>query len=132
MVADIIEYINMINLYAHQQALLNKNPAKYLIAHSTGTGKTISVLSLAQKNKVTALIIVPKALKENWNRQIQSFDPQHKVVTKEEFKRDHLKLEAYRAIIVDECHTFASMSSQLSKSLDKYIKRTNPQFIWLL
>lgn len=119
-------------LYNHQQRILNLNPKKYLIAHSTGTGKTITALSLAEKNNQIALIIVPKALKENWKRAIAKFNPAHMIVSKEEFRRDWNIINNFQAIIIDEAHYFANEKSQLTKSLRKYIKKYTPQYLWLL
>lgn len=120
----------MINLYNHQKRIVDLNPSKYLIAHGTGTGKTFTSLSLAHKNAETALIIVPKALKENWARAIVSFNADHKIVSKEEFRRDWDILPRYNAIILDEFHFFANLKSQLSKSLNKYKKKHSPKYIW--
>lgn len=119
-------------LYNHQQALVDKNPARHLLCHGCGTGKTITALALAQKNKSTALIVVPKSIKEKWGRDILEWNPSHKIVTKEEFRRDWDTYGPYKALIVDECHAFASMKSNMSKSMDKYIKKYKPKHIWLL
>lgn len=119
-------------LFAHQQRLLDKNPKRCLIAHDTGTGKTITVLSLAEKNKAVALVIVPKALKENWGRAVSNFSLPHKIVSKEEFRRDWESLPRYAAVIIDEAHFFANEKSLLSKALRKYTKAHKPSFIWLL
>jgi len=118
------------NLYAHQKRILDLNPRRYLIAHSTGTGKTITSLALAKANGTTALIVCPKALKENWRRQIQPFNPKHLVISKEELRRDWDSLSQFNAIIIDEFHFFANLKSQLSKALQKYIKKHNPTFVW--
>ena len=116
--------------YAHQKLLLDLNPARYLIAHECGTGKTQTSLFLAQKNNETALIIAPKALKENWKRAIKYFNDQHLIISKEEFRRDWDKLQKYNCIIVDEFHFFANLKSQLSKSLLKYNKKHNPTYVY--
>lgn len=116
--------------YAHQQRILNKNPQKYLIAHACGLGKTQTALFLAEKNNVDALIIVPKALKENWMRACAPFSQNHRIVTKEEFRRDWEDLAHYNCLIIDEFHYFANLKSQLSKALGYYIKTNNPTFIW--
>lgn len=122
----------MPTLYDHQKKLVNKNPHKHLIAHDTGTGKTITALSLAQKNDQIALIIVPKALKASWERQIKDFNPYHMVVSKEEFRRDWDIIPDFQAVIVDEAHFFANEKSQMSKALRKYLKKHRSEFVWLL
>jgi|2_EtaG_2_1085320.scaffolds.fasta_scaffold15770_2 superfamily II DNA or RNA helicase len=119
-------------LYNHQQKLLDLNKKKLLLAHSTGTGKTVSALALTQKNNQTALVIVPKALKENWRRNIEThgFNTNHKIVSKEEFRRDWDILPYYNAIIIDEFHFFGNLKSQMSKGLQKYIKKHDPEYIY--
>lgn len=119
-------------LYAHQQKLLAKNPKKCLIAHGTGTGKTITALELARQNGVQALIICPKALKPMWERKKKEYLPtQHKVLTKEEFRKDADKLSHYKAVIVDEAHHFSGPST-FYKKLKAYIKVHKPEYVWLL
>jgi len=122
----------MITLYPHQQRLVDQNPSKHLLAFGTGTGKTILALALADKNSVNAVIIVPKALKENWRRNVDSLYPNlsHIVVSKEEFRRDWNDIPKYNAIIIDEMHFFGNLKSQMSKSLQKYIKKHDPKYIW--
>jgi superfamily II DNA or RNA helicase len=119
-------------LYDHQLKVLQGNRSKLLIAHGTGTGKTITSLELAHKNSIAALIICPKGLKANWGRAIVDYPEGHKIISKEEFRRDWQKLPAFKAIISDEAHYFAGMTSQMSKSLEKYLKKHNVEFVWLL
>lgn len=121
----------MLTLYDHQKKLVQKNPRRHLLAHSTGTGKTITALSLANHNHVDALIIVPKALKENWQRALLNFDGhQHMVISKEEFRKTWDDLPFFDAIIPDEFHFFANEKSQMSKAFRKYVKKHNPKYIW--
>lgn len=119
-------------LYLHQQKLLTQNPKRHLLSWSCGTGKTFTALSLAHKNNATVLIIVPKALKENWKRTIDllEFSVTYQLVSKEEFKRDYNILPPYNALILDEFHYFSGQKSQMSKNLTKYIKKHNPEYIW--
>lgn len=121
----------MINtLYKHQQKVYDLNPKKYLFAHGTGTGKTITSLALAQKNDQTALISAPKALLENWGRSIIPFNKNHKIISKEVLRRDWDKLPRYNTLILDEFHFWGNLKSQMSKSLQKYIKKHNPEYIY--
>lgn len=123
---------SQIKLYEHQQRLLDKNPRRCLLAWSTGTGKSFMALSLAEKNQASVLIIVPKALKEKWQRDAEMFPVKHLVLTKEEFKKLHEELDRFDAIITDEAHYFAGMKSQLSKAHLAYCRRVKPTYIWLL
>lgn len=113
-------------LYDHQQALVDKAPDKWLLAWEVGTGKTLAALSLL---KYPALVIVPKSLKEQWleNKGKHQID----VYTKEEFRKNHLELTKYNAIIFDEIHYFSGMQgirkkSAMLKAALSYIKKHNP------
>lgn len=122
----------MPELYPHQQRKLDRNTAQCLIPYGTGTGKTITALELAKKNEIVCLIICPKALKKMWQENVDRYFERHQILTKEEFKRDWKTLPAYTGLIVDEAHHFSGRSSDLSKSLEKYIKKHSPRFRWLL
>jgi len=116
-------------LYKHQQKILDEFPKKHLLAHGTGTGKTITSLALANKANTTTLIICPKSIKEQW---IERAPNEYAVLTKEEFKRKAMDLPQYNCIIVDEAHNFSGMKSQMSKILIWYIKKHAPTYIYLL
>lgn len=115
------------DLYPHQQKLLDLNPDIYLLAHGTGAGKTLMSLLLAEKRHGPALVVCPKHLKEKWKRDIESREHEYMytVLTKEEFKKAELNktLPIYNTVIVDEAHAFAGVSSQLHKSLNRYLNK---------
>ncbi len=118
-------------LYKHQQKLLNMKPKKCGIFWEVGTGKTLMAISLMIQAK-KPLVICPKSLKSQWEEQTD-----HPVMTKEEFRKDHLKLEKYDCIVVDEAHFFFGMTSfkkrsAMAKSLLAYIKKHDPKYIYLL
>lgn len=120
------------DLYPHQQKKLDRNTAQCLIPYGTGTGKTITVLELAKKNNVCCLIICPKAQKKMWNENVSGYSQRHYVVTKEEFKRDFKTIPWHDGLIADEAHHFSGRSSDLTKSLEKWIKVHKPTYRWLL
>lgn len=142
----------MLTLYKHQKEILERNPAKHLIAFDRGTGKTLTGLLLACKNQTATggnltYIIVPKKVKSKWEDDKNTFlsdineilDPEHKmqsdklvVMTKEEFKRDAKTLPKPKALIVDESHYFAGLKSQLSKSLQWFVRTHKVDYIWLM
>ena len=122
-------------LYKHQKDLLEKNPQKHLLCWDTGTGKTRTTIEWANRNFATqVLIIVPKALKENWIRNVKEHFTLHNyiVITKETFRRDWDTLPKCETVIVDEAHHFAGMKSQMSKSLTKYLKKHKVENVLLL
>lgn len=115
---------NMQKLYQHQTDFLNQNPDKSALVWSCGTGKTLTAIQWALLGRSTTLIITPKSLKTNWERERVKHGLFATVVSKEEFRRDYLKLGKYSQIIVDEVHAgFLTplFKSQMSKALRKYI-----------
>lgn len=91
----------------------------------------------------------PKSLKENWYREIEKWGTKDylpgglsapysishwKVVTKEEFRRDWdlLSSELYDGLIIDEAHFFGGYKSQMFKSALKYLKKSEPDCVYLL
>lgn len=122
------------NLYRHQQALVDKFPKRHLMAWQVRTGKTLTSIMLANKANLSTLIIVPKGLKKQWGQEILEHAtlPKVTVLTKEEFRRDAKTLPAYGTLIVDEAHHFSGMKSILSRYLEAYIKKHNPEHVYLL
>ena len=106
---------------------------KILLCHDTGTGKTLT--SILWANKVAennVLVIVPKALRENWRRNLHQYSTKDWIVyTKEEFRTMWATVRDYDAIIVDEAHYFAGMKSQMHKNLMKYLKKYRTENVLL-
>ncbi len=122
-------------LYKHQLDFLNEAPNKRLLCWDTGTGKTLTAIEWAQfKAKGSqGIVICPKALKENWNRNIPLMSKGNiHVLTKEEFKKVHKTLPNVAFVVVDEAHHFAGMKSALSKNLYWYLKKHNIENILFL
>lgn len=124
----------MVTLYPHQQQLLDRNPPKHLLSFDTGTGKTILSIALAEKNLVRCLVVVPKALKEQWQEEVNKYGDKvdYFIVTKEEFKRDLLKLKGFDGIIIDEAHHFLGIKSKFHKNLVWFLKKHQLRYVWLL
>ena len=120
-------------LYAHQQALVDLFPKRHLIAWAVRTGKTLTSIALANKAGFATLVIVPKKLKHQWEKTMHmEATVAYKVLTKEEFSRDARELPYFDTIIVDEAHHFSGMKSQMSKQLERYIRKHNPGQVYLL
>lgn len=125
-------------LYAHQQDVIDwtdprfqhLNPKRFGLFFAPRTGKTYILSALLKKYNIKqALIIVPKAIKEQWKEHL---GPQgHIVMTKEEFRRDYKILPSYEAFIFDEAHHASNIKSQLTKACLWYLKKHNPQYRWL-
>ena len=127
----------MLNLFKHQQNFIDKKSNRALLCWGTGTGKTIGSIAWCKSfdDIEKLLVICPKALKKNWQRNLtehMSETQKWLVLTKEEFKRDIKTLSKADAVIVDEAHTFASMKSQMFKSLAKYFSVHQTKYRLLL
>lgn len=134
-------------LYKHQQDVVDKLPTRHLLAHGTGTGKTVTAISCVneiaknrQHKNVSVLVICPKSLVTNWNREIAKYaimPAEFLVMSKENFKK-HLKtLYKPDILIFDEAHYAFGMTgfrnkSMILKSLLWFIKKYNPSYIYLL
>lgn len=125
----------MKELYKHQKDIIEKNPPKHLLAWGCGTGKTRTAVELAYKNCSSFLIICPKALKENWRREIEKWNKglvtPWLVMSKEEFRRDWDILDNFSGVIVDEAHFFSGVKSKMSKSLLSYTKKHGTKYLWM-
>ena len=123
-----------IKLYKHQENIIYANPSRYLLAHACGTGKTLTGISLANKNCQSVLVICPKSIKETWIRKMteNSTVPDWIVLSKEEFRRDWNKLKRYDGEIIDEAHYFSGINSMMTKALIKYNKKWNIKYRWLM
>jgi len=120
-------------LYRHQQELVDLAPKKYLLHHECGTGKSLTAIKLCDKLCKTVLVICPKSIKDQWIENIKelSDNPEgYKVLTKEEFKKQHKDLETMQGIIWDEIHYAANYKSQIHKATMAYIKRVKPECIY--
>jgi superfamily II DNA or RNA helicase len=121
--------------YKHQEDILELSPDRHLLCWGTGTGKTRSAVELACKNCENVLVVCPKGLKTNWKREIEKWHSgisKFLVVSKEEFRRDWDHLPSAKGIVIDEAHHFAAMTSQMTNSMLKYLKKHGVQCRWLL
>lgn len=126
----------MTELYLHQRNLLQRNPDKELLCWDVGTGKTMGSIEWAKlkpHNKI--LVICPKALRLNWEREINKYYgslDRWEILSKEEFRKDFKTIFRADIIIVDEAHYFAGTKSQMTKSLLSYVRTYDVKYILLL
>lgn len=149
------------NLYRHQQEIVDADLEKCGLWLGTGSGKTRIALLLA---KGDTLVICPKTQKEdrNWEREYveivrdtvisrpkheiqKTVRPRLTVMSKEEFRRDAPNLPRFNTVIVDEAHTCLGVTpttrqlhrqtipraSQLFEALDTYVRNMKPDRIYL-
>jgi len=125
----------MTTLYNHQQALLDRNPAKRLLCWDTGTGKSLAAIEWAKLRGGSCLVVVPKALKEKWRRDVHKAHAEGMtwdVMGKEEFRSMWDKIIPPKSIIVDEAHYFSGIGSLMSKNLFKFLKKHKLENVLLL
>lgn len=120
-------------LFAHQKAIVDRFPKRELMAWQPRTGKTLPAIHLANKAGHPALVIVPKALYTQWHASLMAhakvpFD----LMTKEQFRKLAATTGGRQTLIVDEAHHFSGMHSDMSKQLDRWIRRHNPECIYFL
>ena len=112
-------------LYKHQKDFLWQNPNKTALVWSCGTGKTRAALEWGKLFGGSTLIICPKALKKNWEREAEKWAVDVVVMTKETFRKEAKGLPKFDQVIVDEIHggfLTPHFKSQMSKMLRGYLK----------
>lgn len=124
-------------LYKHQLDFLKQNPNKSALVWSCGTGKTRTAIEWGHGWHGGVIVICPKALKANWEREIAYYSRHagFEVFTKEEFRKDWERYGGAKAIIVDEVHNgflTPHFKSQMSKALRDYIKKYDVPRVLLL
>jgi SNF2 family DNA or RNA helicase len=124
-----------VTLLPHQQETVDRAPKKRLLAFDTGTGKTITAISLCNRHHCSnVLVIAPKTNVEQWGIELVKYlnkDTGFTVISKEEFKAQVKTLQPYPAVIVDEGHYFAGISSALSKALNWYLNKHKTEYVYI-
>lgn len=134
-------------LYAHQQKIVDKDPKQYLLGHGTGTGKTITALSLARGK---TLVVAPKMQKEDktWEKNLKKINKHLDltVISKERFRIDYPNVPHCDTLILEEVHTLLGVTpsvqyrnreqypktSQIFAKILNYIQTVQPERIYLV
>lgn len=106
----------------------------FVLADVVGLGKTIIATIVAKKfyfsngYRTKILIILPPALKNNWERTIRDFEVPNVTLITNGSLHKVIHPEIYDLIIVDEAHKFRSDESEMFHMLQKICKtpRKNP------
>lgn len=122
--------MDMPELFLHQQKIVDEFPKRICLVWETGTGKSLASMCLANKTQKKYLIICPKSLKLGWILKTEGLPAT--VMTKEEFRRDWETVESFDCVVVDEAHYFFGMKSQMSKALEKYMKKNKVTYRYFL
>jgi hypothetical protein len=136
------------DLFDHQKKIIAEDPRKKGIFLGTGSGKTRTVIMLAQ-GKI--LIVCPKQQREDrtWQREMAKMGIKKDltVISKEDFRREWEALPRYDTVIFDEAHEGilgatpnvrfvkrqpVPKTSQLFEYADTYLKRHAPERIYLV
>jgi superfamily II DNA or RNA helicase len=107
-------------LLPHQSVFLSRNLPKDLLAHGTGTGKSLTIKRFALRADTSLLLICPKGLVSKWERELVDFPHEHIVMSKERFRKEPPVIQ-YGAVAVDEAHHFLTPTSSLHKALLRYV-----------
>lgn len=139
-----------IQLYKHQQEIIDLKKDRYGLFLGTGSGKTITALLMAEGN---ILIVCPKQQKidKTWEKNAEKIggDKKITVVSKEEFKKNLRALteKHWDTLIIDEAHYFFSgistdtktknyeevpKTSQLYEGMRIFIRIKNPKKMYFL
>lgn len=141
------------NLYAHQQKIIDDDPTQTGLFLGTGSGKTRTALMLARGK---TLVICPKTQKEdkNWERERNhlinegyDFGPRSELhtITFDIFKKSYGSLPIFDTVIVDEAHGMLGVTantrfrkrieipkaSQRFEALDAYVDIMKPRRLYL-
>ncbi len=133
-------------IYKHQLDIITEDKPKTGLFLGTGSGKTLTALSLARGS---TLVICPKTQKEdrNWEREAQKnkIHLDLTVISKEDFRKRAFNLRPFDTVIVDEAHTCLGVTpnirwvkkqaipktSQLFEELGLYLMRVQPKRVYL-
>lgn len=137
-------------LYQHQEKIIEQNPLWSGIWQGTGSGKTITALSLSEGK---TMVICPKTIRDDktWERNHNLLSgakiSQLDVISKEDFRLGKFdESVVYDTVIVDEADNFAGVlpntkqknykpvinASQLFLKLRHYIRTKRPKRFYLL
>ena len=124
-------------LYNHQTKLINEGPRYHLLAHEVGSGKSATAIRLAEKNADRTLVVCPKSLTENWERELKKWAKNPRkfvVITKEWFRKNWQNYATWKfdGIIIDEAHFFSGYKSEMHKNAIKYLHAVMPNCVYLL
>ena len=113
-------------LKPHQVKYAKGYKDKALLAHETGSGKTVcACVWLKDGRDIDALVVCPKRVLNKWRVELRKWGTEGTVVSKEQFKKTPIR--QWSAIILDEADEFASPlftkgRSQLSESMYNLIR----------
>lgn len=138
----------MVELYDHQKAIIKENKTRTGLFFGTGSGKTLTALSLAEGN---VLVVAPKTTRddETWyeNLSLLGRSLAIDVISKEDLRLGkYNKNKRYDTIIIDEAHTVGGATpyiryrkrqpipkcSQVFETLLAYIEERKPKRLYIL
>lgn len=116
-------------LFKHQQDIISDDPKKCGLFLGTGSGKTLTALSLAEGK---TLVVAPKTTRDDktWQKNLAKLGKSLHltVISKEDLRRDFLHLGQYDTVIFDESHTIAGVTPSMCYRNKKQIPKTSQVF----
>lgn len=116
-------------LYKHQRDIIADDPKKCGLFLSTGSGKTITALSLAEGR---TLVVVPKTTRDDrtWEKNLAKLGKSLHltVLSKEDMRRDWEHIGQFDTEIYDEAHTIAGLTPNMCYKNKKQVPKTSQVF----
>lgn len=116
-------------LYDHQKKIIDENKLWTGLFLGTGSAKTRTALELAE---TPILVICPKQQREDqtWQKNADKFGIKKKmdVISKEDLRRDWQELDAYKTVIIDECHYNLGVAPEVRQTKGVQIPKTSQIF----
>lgn len=109
---------------SHQEEFARTAPAHCGLFDGTGCGKTRTALHAVRDCDGSVLVIAPKSSvqKRQWQHEARVLGmAEPLVISKEDFRRDHLKLGRFRAVIIDESHNHFGVTTA-TRSVRKVVR----------
>ena len=146
-------------LHKHQQKAVKESPDKWGLWFKMRVGKTPTAIRLVNARCKSALIICPKGLVSQWEKEIHLWSNTNAtflVISRDQFKKRFeisvkktkkanrknpkvtktvvdCDLEEFDAVIIDEVHRgFGNYASDMFKCLHFYLKKYKTQYVWAL
>lgn len=117
----------MIQLYAHQQKIIDEDPKKAGLFLGTGSGKSRTALYLARGR---TLVVCPKTIRDarTWETEQKKLglDLDLTVISKEDFKKFEDK--NFQTLIFDEAHTVAGVTPSVRYRNRQAVPKTSKLF----
>lgn len=119
-------------LQPHQQQAVDKALLNNLIlAHSTGSGKTLTSIAIADKLGLPTTVLTPASLVDNYNKEIAHFKkdgPPVEVLSLPTAQLRNYQIPKGNTLIIDEAHSIRNPNSRRFKYVQEQAKNADRVF----